>query len=32
MGTVVTNIYLSSYTLYITNVPLCGATVNTQRK
>jgi hypothetical protein len=31
MVTVVTNIYLS-YTLYITNVPLCGGTVNRQRK
>jgi hypothetical protein len=31
MVTVVTNINLSC-TLYVTNVPLCGATVKTQRK
>jgi hypothetical protein len=31
MVTVVTNIYLS-YTLYITDVPLCGTKVKTQRK
>ena len=31
MVTVVTNIYLP-YTLNITNVPLCGAKVTTQRK
>jgi hypothetical protein len=31
MATVVANIYLS-YTLYLVNVPLCGAKVTTQLK